>query len=93
MRSVIDFFKRSHALNPRLFYIEMASAVSVLIASFMLSINAADPDMRWIYPFFFFGTACGLYTNYKRNLAFPLVLMTVFFFNNIYGNGVAWGWW
>ena len=93
MNKVIDFFKRSHAMNPTLFYIEMASAISVLIASFTLSFNAADPDMRYIYPFFFFGTACGLYTNYKRNLAFPLLLMMVFFCNNIFGFGVAWGFW
>ena len=93
MNKILNFFVKSHAQNPRLFYVDMAGTISVLIASFTLSLNADNPDMRYIYPFFFIGTMCGMYTNYHRVLVFPLILMCVFCLNNIFGYGVASGWW
>ena len=63
-----------------------------IIASMTLALNAADPDMRIVYPFFLIGSGLAIYTFHRRNLVWPTILVSYFFCANILGFSVAMGW-
>lgn len=93
MKSVRQFAIDSYKSDPIAFYLELVAFVSTVTASFMLAFTADQPDMRIIYPGFFIGSVTGALGYYRRRILFPLMLTTYFGFVNIFGYGVASGWW
>jgi hypothetical protein len=59
----------------------------------MLAFTADSPDMALIYPGFFVGSITGAIGYYRRGLGFPLMLTSYFACVNVFGYGVAKGWW
>ena len=92
MQKVVNFFKQSYESDKVAFGFEMFSAVVTIAASLTLAINAAQPDMRIVYPGFFIGSLAAVYAYYRRTLAWPLVLTSYFACVNVLGFSRAMGW-
>lgn len=92
MQKVINFFKQSYESDKVAFGFEMFSTVVTIAASLTLAINAAQPDMRIVYPGFFIGSLTAVYAYYRRTLAWPLVLTSYFACVNVLGFSRAMGW-
>ena len=71
----------------------MCSVSLNIIAGMTLALNANNPDMRIIYPFFIVGCMMAMFTYSRRQLIWPVILVTYYFFVNIFGFGRALGWW
>ena len=92
MQKVVNFFKQSYESDKVAFGFEMFSTVVTIAASLTLAINAAQPDMRIVYPGFFIGSLAAVYAYYRRTLAWPLVLTSYFACVNVLGFSRAMGW-
>lgn len=93
MRKVIDFWVSSYKSDSVAFFLELASFILTVGASATLAFTADSPDMRIVYPFFFLGSLTGVLGYYRRQLAWPMMLTGWFVIVNIFGFGVAMGWW
>ena len=93
MERVINFWTSSYQSDRIAFYAELVSFVLTVGASMTLALTADQPDMRIVYPFFFFGSVAGVYGYYRRKLAWPILLTSWFIVVNILGFGVAMQWW
>ena len=93
MENVKQFWKKSYTSDPVAFGAELTSFVFTVAASLYLAITADAPDMRYVYPGFFVGSVTAVYAYYRRKLAWPMMLTTYFGFVNVFGFGVAIGWW
>lgn len=93
MNRVKKFFANSWNTDPVAFCFEMLSFACVVGASMFLSLTANDPDMRWVYPFFFIGSMSSVMAYRRRKLAWQLMTSTYFMFINIFGFGRAMGAW
>jgi ascorbate-specific PTS system EIIC-type component UlaA len=58
-----------------------------------LAISARDPNMLIVYPAFFVGATTQCYASYRRGAAWVMILTFYFSCVNIFGYGVAAGWW
>lgn len=92
MEKIKQFWASSYHSDPIAFAAELVSFVLTVGASLMLAITADAPDMRIVYPGFFFGSLAGVYGYYRRQLAWPILLTTYFLFVNVFGFCVAMGW-
>ena len=90
---IVDYFRESYHQDRLCFWLEMISTAVNIIASMTLALNAADPDMRMVYPFFLIGSGLAMFTFYRRKLVWPTMLVSYFFCANILGFGIAMGWW
>lgn len=88
-----QFLLHSYHADRVAFAFEMVSFVVTVGAAFLLALTAAHPDMRMIYPGFFVGSVTAAYANYRRRLAWPMLLTGYFTLNNIFGFGVSMLWW
>lgn len=93
MKKVIDFWAESYRSDKIAFTFELLSFLFTVGASLTLAFTADDPDMRIVYPGFFVGSLTGVYAYYRRRIAWPLLLTTYFAVVNVFGFGVAIGWW
>ena len=59
----------------------------------MLAINAQNPDMTIVYPFFFVGALAQCYAALRRGAAWVMLLTAYFSVINVFGYIVAMGWW
>jgi hypothetical protein len=84
-----NFFLASYQSDRIAFYFEMASLISTVIGSTMLSFTADEPQMEYIYPLFFIGTSTALVSYYRRKIVIPMLLMIYFTFANVHGFFVA----
>ncbi len=87
-----DFWVSSYTSDKIAFYFEMTSFIFTVGASLTLAANAADPDMRLVYPGFFIGSCTAVYAYIRRQMAWPLVLSSYFAVVNVIGFVVAMGW-
>ena len=92
MKKVIDFWRSSYESDKVAFYLELSSFIFTVGASATLAFTAAAPDMRIVYPFFLLGSVTGLLGYIRRKLAWPMMLTGWFVLVNIFGLGVAMGW-
>jgi len=92
MDPIRKFFAKSYHSDKVAFAFEMFSTVVTIAASLTLALNAADPDMRIVYPGFFIGSVAAIYAYHRRHLAWPFVLTTYFAFVNVLGFSRAMGW-
>lgn len=93
MQRIKDFLLHSYETDRVAFYFEIISFVFTVAASLWLATHANNPDMRVVYPGFFVGSLTAIYAYYRRKLAWPMMLTTYFAIVNVFGFGVATGWW
>jgi len=90
---IVDYFRQSYQQDKLCFWLEMVSTLVNIIASMTLALNATNPDMRIVYPFFIVGSALAVFTFYRRKLIWPTMLVGYFFCMNILGFGIAMRFW
>jgi hypothetical protein len=93
LKKVINFWAESYRSDKIAFAFELLSFLFTVGASLTLAFTADNPDMRIVYPGFFIGSLAGVYAYYRRRIAWPLLLTTYFAVVNVFGFGVAIGWW
>jgi hypothetical protein len=90
---IINFWSHSYHTDKVAFYFELVSFIFTVAASLTLAFTAYDPDMTIVYPGFFIGSLTGVYAYYRRHLAWPMLLTSYFAVVNVFGFGVAVGYW
>ena len=92
-QSVLDFWLNSYNSDKVAFVFELISFVFTVGASLTLAINAKDPNMLIVYPGFFVGSVTQVYASWRRGAAWIMLLTGYFACVNVFGFGVAIGWW
>ena len=87
------FWINSYQSDRTAFRCELISFVFTVMASMILAITAADPDLTLVYPGFFIGAIAQCYASYRRGAAFVMILTGYFSVINVFGYGRAVGWW
>jgi hypothetical protein len=87
------FWLRSYESDRVAFYFELVSFIFTVGASLTLAISARDPNMLIVYPGFLVGALTQCYASYRRGAAWVMILTFYFACVNIFGYGVAAGWW
>jgi hypothetical protein len=93
MDKVKGFWINSYNTDRIAFFYELVSFVFTVAASLTLAINADDPNMLIVYPAFFVGSVTQCYAAYRRGAAWVMLLTGYFAVVNVFGYGVASGWW
>lgn len=93
MDRIVNFWKDSYNSDKVAFYFELVSFVFTVAASMTLAINAKNPNMMIVYPGFFIGSITQAYASYRRGAAWVLLLTSYFAVVNVFGFGVAIGYW
>ena len=93
MVALKKFFADSYTTDKTAFYFELVSFIFTVGASLTLAINAANPNMLFVYPFFFIGSTTQCYACYRRGAAWVMVLTAYFSCINLFGFGRALAWW
>lgn len=93
MNKIKDFWVNSYKSDKIAFAFELVSFVFTVAASLTLAINAKDPNMMIVYPGFFVGSITQAYASYRRGAAWVLLLTSYFAVVNVFGFGVAGGFW
>ena len=93
MNRIKQFWSSSYKSDKVAFYFELLSFIVTVGASMTLALTADQPDMRVVYPGFFIGSLTATYAHYRRQLAWPMILVGYFSLMNVFGFGVANGWW
>jgi len=89
IRTVIDFWKNSYKSDNVAFFFELISFLFIVTASVTLALNADEPNMIMVYPFFIVGNILQFYSAYRRKSAWLLLLTTYFVVINIVGLIIA----
>ena len=90
---VSSFWLRSFESDGTAFYFDLVSFIFTVGASLTLAISARDPNMLIVYPGFLVGALTQCYASYRRGAAWVMILTFYFACVNIFGYGVAAGWW
>ena len=90
---IASFWENSYKSDRIAFGFELASFVFTVSASLTLALSARDPNMMLVYPFFFIGSTTQCYAAVRRGAAWVMLLTGYFSFINVFGFGVAAGWW
>ena len=93
MNKIKKFWLQSYRSDKIAFYFELVSFIFTVGASMTLALTADQPDMRIVYPGFFIGSLTATYAHYRRELAWPMILVGYFSIMTVFGFGVANGWW
>jgi len=93
MNKIKKFWLQSYRSDKIAFYFELVSFIFTVGASMTLALTADQPDMRIVYRGFFIGSLTATYAHYRRELAWPMILVGYFSIMNVFGFGVANGWW
>ena len=93
MQKIKQFWINSYASDKTAFYFELVSFIFTVGASLTLAVNAYDPDMSIVYPFFFIGSTTQCYAAYRRGAAWVMMLTFYFSLINVFGYGIAVGAW
>jgi hypothetical protein len=93
VQKVKQFWINSYASDKTAFYFELVSFIFTVGASLTLAVNAYDPDMSIVYPFFFIGSTTQCYAAYRRGAAWVMMLTFYFSLVNVFGYGIAVGAW
>ena len=93
MNKVKDFWLNSYHTDKVAFFFELVSFVFTVAASLTLAVNADDPNMLLVYPGFFVGSVAQVYASWRRGAAWIMLLTSYFAVVNVFGFGVAAGWW
>ena len=89
MNKIKEFWMSSYESDRVAFYYELVSFIFIVGASMTMAFTADNPDMRYIYPGYFIGSLTATYAHYRRELAWPMILVGYFSIMNVFGFGVA----
>ena len=92
-QSILDFWSNSYNSDKIAFFFELVSFIFTVGASLTLAINADSPNMLIVYPGFFVGSVTQCYAAYRRGAAWVMLLTFYFAVVNVFGYGVAAGYW
>lgn len=93
MEKIKAFWVNSYKSDKTAFVFELVSFVFTVGASLTLAFNARDPNMLIVYPGFFVGSLTQCYASVRRGAAWVTVLTFYFSCVNVFGYGIAAGWW
>jgi hypothetical protein len=93
VQKIKDFWSASFTSDKVAFWFEMVSFIFTVGASLTLAITARHPNMSFIYPGFFLGAVTSFYANYRRGIAWSMLLTFYFAVVNIFGFGRSLAWW
>jgi hypothetical protein len=93
LQKIKDFWLNSYHSDKTAFYFELISFIFTVGASLTLAITARDPNMLYVYPGFFVGSITQAYAAFRRGAAWVMLLTVYFSCVNVFGYGVAIGWW
>lgn len=93
MNRIKEFWVNSYRSDKTAFGFELVSFIFTVGASMTLALNAKDPNMMLVYPFFFIGSSTQAYAAYRRGAAWVMLLTMYFSVVNVFGFGVAAGYW
>jgi hypothetical protein len=93
VQKIKQFWINSYVSDKTAFYFELVSFIFTVGASLTLAVNAYDPDMSIVYPFFFIGSTTQCYAAYRRGAAWVMMLTFYFSLVNVFGYGIAVGAW
>jgi hypothetical protein len=93
VQKIKQFWINSFVSDKTAFYFELISFIFTVGASLTLAVNAYDPDMSIVYPFFFIGSTTQCYAAYRRGAAWVMMLTFYFSLVNVFGYGIAVSWW
>jgi len=93
VQKIKQFWINSYTSDKTAFYFELVSFIFTVGASLTLAVNAYDPDMSIVYPFFFIGSTTQCYAAYRRGAAWVMMLTFYFSLVNVFGYGIAVGAW
>ena len=72
--SISSFFRKSYESHPTAFYLEMVSAITVIIGSGILTYTVLAPRPDIFIPFYWIGSVTGFFGAYYRSSAWVMVL-------------------
>ena len=78
LTKILDFWRDSYTSNPTAFWVEMVSAIAVIIGSAILTFTVLNPRPDIFVPFYAVGSAMGLWGAVLRQAAWVVVLTTWF---------------
>ncbi len=93
MEKIKTFWINSYQSDKIAFGFELISFIFTVAASLTLALTAMDPNMLIVYPFFFVGSITQCYASLRRGAAWVTLLTFYFACINVFGYGVAAGWW
>lgn len=93
MQKIKDFWLSSYYSDKVAFAFELVSFIFTVTASMTLALTAKDPNMMIVYPGFFVGSVTQAYASFRRGAAWVMLLTSYFAVVNVFGFGVAAGWW
>jgi hypothetical protein len=93
LKAIKSFWINSYNSDKVAFGFELVSFIFTVGASLTLAFNAKDPNMLYVYPGFFVGSITQCYASFRRGAAWVMMLTGYFSIVNIFGFGVASGWW
>lgn len=93
MQRIKDFWINSYESDKVAFAFELVSFIFTVGASLTLAMTAKNPNMLIVYPGFFVGSVTQVYASYRRGAAWVMLLTGYFACVNVFGYGVASGWW
>jgi hypothetical protein len=93
IQKIVDFWRNSYQSDQTAFWFELVSFLFTVAGSLYLAVNAAAPDMRFVYPAFFIGASTGCYAAIRRGGAWIALVTAYFTVINVFGFGRAMGWW
>lgn len=93
MNKIKEFWINSYKSDKVAFAFELISFLFTVAASLSLAFNARDPNMFIIYPIFFVGSITQCYAAVRRGAAWVMLLTGYFAVINVFGFGVAGGYW
>jgi len=93
LQRIKDFWINSYKSDKVAFAFELVSFIFTVGASLTLAMTAKNPNMLIVYPGFFVGSLTQVYASYRRGAAWVMLLTGYFACVNVFGYGVASGWW
>lgn len=93
MQKIVSFWTDSYQSDRIAFAFELLSFIFTVGASLTLALNARDPNMLYVYPGFFVGSVSQCYASFRRGAAWVMMLTFYFSIVNVFGFGIAIGWW
>ena len=92
MQKIKDFWINSYKSDKIAFSFELVSFIFTVGASMTRAITAKEPNMLLVYPAVFVGSTTQCYASYRRGAAWVMLITGWFVCVNVFGYGVAAGW-
>jgi|TARA_B100000902_G_C27091933_1_gene804300 hypothetical protein len=89
LEKIRNFWIDSYTSDKTAFGFELISFIFTVTASLSLALNARDPNMAFIYPFFFVGSITQCYASVRRGAAWVMLLTGYFACVNVFGYLIA----